>query len=224
MKIYLCGQKAFGAATLSLLLELGHHILGVSAPLRRYDGREDRLAFDARMRGLPLLPAGELREALLPPDVDLIVCAHSHDFVGRATREKARLGAVGYHPSLLPLNRGRDAVKWAIKMRQTITGGSVYWLDDVCDGGPVAAQDWCFVRPKDTPRELWDRELFPMGLRLFAQTLADIEAGTLVKIPQDEALSTWEPSFDPPPLRRPDLPMLSDGRDVGFQVVTTRHQ
>lgn len=222
MNIYLCGQKAFGAATLALLLELGHNIVGVSAPLRRPDGREDRLAFDARMRGLPLLPAGDLREALLPSGVDLIVCAHSHDFVGRATREKARLGAIGYHPSLLPHHRGRDAVKWAIKMGERISGGSVYWLDDVCDGGPVAAQDFCFVRPDDTPRELWERELFPLGLRLFAQTLADIERGVLVKIPQDEALSTWEPSFDPPPLRRPDLPMLSDGRDYGFQVVTTR--
>ena len=95
MKIYLCGQKAFGAATLSLLLNLGHQVVGVSAPLRRADGREDRLALDARMRALPMLPAGELREALLPDGVDLIVCAHSHDFVGRATREKARLGAIG---------------------------------------------------------------------------------------------------------------------------------
>lgn len=223
MKIYLCGQKAFGAATLSLLLHLGHQVVGVSAPLKRGDGRDDRLAFDAVKRAIPLLPAGELREGTLPASVDLIVCAHSHDFVGRATREKARLGAIGYHPSLLPIHRGRDAVKWAIKMRQSVTGGSVYWLDDVCDGGPIAAQDWCFVRPDDTARELWERELFPMGLRLFARTLADLERGVLVKIPQDEALSTWEPSFDPPPLRRPDLPMLGDGRDFGFHVVTTRH-
>lgn len=34
------------------------------------------------------------------------------------------------------------------------------------DGGPIAAQDWCFIRPEDDARSLWSRELAPMGLRL----------------------------------------------------------
>lgn len=223
MKIFLCGQKAFGSATLALLLRLGHQIVGVSAPPETYGGRADQLWFDATKRGLPLRQAGTLNAQTLPPDVDLIVCAHSHDFIGRRTRELSRLGAIGYHPSLLPLHRGRDAVKWSVRLGERVSGGSVYWLDDVVDGGPIAAQDWCFVRPDDTARSLWERELFPMGLRLFEQTLADIERGVLVRIPQDVALATWEPSFNPPSLMRPDLPMLSDGRDVGFHIVTTRH-
>jgi len=222
MNIFLCGQKAFGSATLSLLLRLGHQIAGVSAPPETYGGRADQLWFDATKRGLPLQRAGELRASTLPEGVDLILCAHSHDFVGRRTRLAASLGAIGYHPSLLPLHRGRDAVKWAVRQNERLTGGSVYWLDDVVDGGPIASQDWCFVRADDTARSLWCRELFPLGLRLFEQTLGDIERGILVRIPQEDALATWEPSFNPPPLMRPDLPMLSDGRQSDFQLVTTR--
>lgn len=90
------------------------------------------------------------------------------------------------------------------------------------DGGPISAQEWCFVRPGDTPQTLWRRELFPLGLQLFEQTLRDIENGVLVQIPQDETLSTWEPSFSPPPLKRPDLPMFRSGREEGFRVVATR--
>ena len=55
-----------------------------------------------------------------------------------------------------------------------VAGGTVYWLDDLVDGGPIAAQDWCFVRPDDTPSTLWRRELFPMGLRLIDQVLGDL--------------------------------------------------
>ena len=224
MRIYLCGQKTFGAETLLMLRRLGHEIVGVSAPRESRDGRTDRLWFAAAKFALPLLPAGELRAATLPEGVDLIVCAHSHDFVGRATREKSRLGGIGYHPSLLPLHRGRDAIRWTLKMGERVTGGTVYWLSDGIDAGSIAAQEWCFVRPGDTAQTLWRRELLPLGLRLFEQTLGDVEGGTLVQIPQDEALATWEPSFNPPPLRRPDLPMLGSGREEGFRLVTTRFE
>jgi methionyl-tRNA formyltransferase len=170
------------------------------------------------------MPAGTLDAHRLPDGVDLIVAAHSHDFVGRATRLRSRLGAVGYHPSLLPRHRGRDAVAWAIKMGDRVTGGSMYWLSETVDGGDIAAQDWCFVRPGDTASELWRRDLFPMGLRLLAQTLKDLARGVMVRIPQDDELSTWEPQMHgAPPLRRPDLAMLSDGRGAGYTVVRERY-
>lgn len=222
MRIYLCGQKAFGSAVLALLVQLGHEIAGVSAPRETTGGRTDQLWFDASKRGLPLLEAGQLRAWNLPDGVDLIVCAHSHDFIGRLTRQKTRFGAIGYHPSLLPLHRGRDAVKWTIRQKDPVAGGSIYWLTDAVDGGPVAAQNLCFVRPDDSAQTLWRRELFPLGLRLLEQTLDDIERGVMVQIPQDERLATWEPALDAPPLSRPDLPQLTDGRALDFEVVVSR--
>jgi methionyl-tRNA formyltransferase len=217
MRVYLCGQKYFGQEALALLRRLGHDIAGVSAPRETPDGRADRLWLAAE--GLPRLQAGRLNADALPDGVDLIVAAHSHDFIGRRTRLRSRLGAIGYHPSLLPLHRGRDAVRWAVKLRERITGGSIYWFNDTVDGGPIAAQDWCFIRPDDTADELWRRDLQPMGLRLLERALGDIARGVLVQVPQDTALATWEPALNPPPLRRPDLLMLGDGRAAGYRVV-----
>ena len=104
------------------------------------------------------------------------MAAHSHDFISRAVRNRLSIGAIGYHPSLLPLHRGRDAVRWTIRMGDRIAGGTVFWLSDTVDGGPVAIQDWCFVRPEDTAQSLWRRELFPMGVRLLSRVV-DEEAG-----------------------------------------------
>jgi len=218
MNVLLSGQKAFGAAVLELLLARGHDVAAVSCPPQTSDGRPDRLWTLAARLGVPLIRSGTLSAATMPGGVDLIACAHGHDFIGTVTRGKARLGAIGYHPSLLPLHRGRDAVYWTLKMGDKVAGGSVYWLTDVVDGGPIAAQGWCFTRPGDTPTELWRRELFPIGLRLFASVLDDLEAGLIVSVPQDQALATWEPSVGRPPVYRPDLIPIGPAPE-GFRMV-----
>ena len=105
------------------------------------------------------------------PACDLIVAAHLHDYLPAAIRARARHGVLAYHPSLLPRHRGRDAVRWAIHMREAVTGGTVYLMDDGADTGGIVAQDWCHIRPDDTPESLWRRELAPMGVRLIMAAL-----------------------------------------------------
>lgn len=189
MRIFLIGQKWLGAEVLGLLQRRGHDIVGVCAP----DG--DRLAKAAGERAV--VPT-QLTPAQLPDGLDLIVCAHAHIFVKAELRDRARLGAIGYHPSLLPRHRGRDAVIWTIKMADAIAGGSIYWLDDGADTGPIAAQEHVFVHPGETADELWRRALGPLGLTLFDRVLADLERGVVVREPQDERAATWEPSYRAP--------------------------
>lgn len=213
LSVYLCGQKAFGKAVLEMCLAEGHNVVGVCAPLvSEHDAsRPDRLRAAAEAARIPVLPSGMLSKATMPDGVDVIVAAHSHDFIGRATRLKCRVGAIGYRPSLLPLHRGRDAVRWTVRMGDRVTGGSVYWLSDNTDAGDIAAQDFCLVPPDSSPGDLWVDYLFPMGVALFMRVLRDLSRGSLVAVPQNEALATWEPSWDRPPLRRPDLVMIGGG-------------
>ena len=218
MRVFLSGQKYFGQEALRLLLAMGINVVGVAAPPGNGRDGPDRLWKLASSQGINLTPAGNLNADTLPVGVDLIVCAHSHDFIGKKTRQKTKLGAVGFHPSLLPLHRGRDAIYWAVKMGDRVTGGSVFWLNDTVDGGPIAAQDWCFIPPGAAPLSLWLRELQPMGLRLFALVLSDLRSGTIVALPQEEALATWEPSVGRPPLYRPDLEMIGSP-PPGFEVI-----
>ena len=208
MRLYLAGQKAFGAAVFEALRK-EHQIVQVSAPAWRAGGLlPDRLRDAAEKAGVPWREAGKLRAELMPEGVDLIVCAHSHDFVGRKTRLKARLGAIGYHPSLLPRHRGRDAVRWALHMGDPVTGGTVYWLNETVDGGPIAAQEHVFVAPGETPEALWRDKLAPLGVKLTLAVLEDLAAGRIVARRQDEACATWEPSWERPPLTRPDLDLI----------------
>lgn len=213
LKVLLCGQKAFGAAVLRMLRERADlHLSGVYAPAG------DKLATLAKMYDIPVYPAGTLRSDTMPA-ADLVIAAHSHDFISQAVRNRLPIGAIGYHPSLLPLHRGRDAVRWTIRDHDQVAGGTVFWLNDTVDGGPVAAQDWCFVRPDDTASTLWRRELFPMGIRLIAKVLDDIVHGRLVMHDQDTVFATWEPSFaGAPRLLRPELKQIGMLKE-GYKII-----
>lgn len=197
MRLMLVGQKWLGAEVLAALLAQGHEVAAVAAPAG------DRLHRAAVAMRVPVGDPGRVLSASwVHEGVELLVAAHAHCFISRGARKRARHGAIGYHPSLLPRHRGRDAVRWTIHMRDQVAGGSAYWMTDRADAGPLAAQEWCHVRPDDDAGELWRRELGPMGVRMLVQVVNDVAAGRLVRVPQDESLATWEPSFDRPALAK----------------------
>ncbi|WDO04761.1 methionyl-tRNA formyltransferase [Streptomyces murinus] len=212
MNIYLSGQGAFAVQVADALEEEGHRIAGVAAPrLRKGHSDEgnalswDRLRAWAYPRSVPWTDSAELRALHVPDGVDLIVAAHSHAFIGRATRARAAVAAIGYHPSLLPLHRGRDAIRWTIRDGDKVTGGSVYHLTERTDGGPIAAQEHLFVPPGSTPETLWREHLAPLGVRLLVRVVTDLAKGRRVEVPQDDKLATWEPAMGAPPLFKPEL-------------------
>ncbi len=91
--------------------------------------------------------------------------------VTREALAAAKLGGIGYHPSLLPRHRGIAAVEWTIKERDPIAGGTVYHLADRMDAGAIAAQEWVFVKKGETARELWERALAPLGYKLLGDVI-----------------------------------------------------
>lgn len=216
MRILLAGQKWFGAEVFRALRALpGVEIAAVSAPSGAE--KQDKLAGLAELYKVEVIKAGGLCADTMPQKIDLIVAAHSHDFIGERTRLRATYGGVGYHPSLLPLHRGRDAVRWAIRMRERVTGGTVYKLSNRMDGGEIIDQRHVFIRPDDTPEELWRRELAPLGVAMLARAVARFAAEGHVKgADQDEEIATWEPSIDRPPAFRPDLLLLPAPRRTDY--------
>jgi methionyl-tRNA formyltransferase len=193
MKLVVIGSRYFGATVFEALRkEQGVQMVGVVAP-----AADDRLALAAQAAGVPvevlsnpkLVPADAL-----PVPCDLIVAAHTHARVSNEALARAKLGGVGYHPSLLPRHRGIAAVEWTILEGDAIAGGTVYHLADGWDAGAVAAQDWCFVARGESARELWERELAPMGLRLLAQVVRHgRDHGQLPARTQDPRFATRAP-------------------------------
>ncbi len=221
MNIYISGRGQFAVQMAEALQEDGHRILGVASPgLRKGHQDEsnpmswDRLRAWSFPRRIPWTEAAELRANHIPVKVDIIVAAHSHAFIGRQTRARAAVAAIGYHPSLLPLHRGRDAIRWTIRDGDRVTGGTVYHLTQRTDAGPIAAQEHILVPPGSTPESLWREHLAPLGVHLLLRVVNDLANERRIEVPQDEKLATWEPAMDAPPLFKPELIALGGSVSV----------
>lgn len=190
MKCALVGSRFFAASVFEALRkEQGIEFTSIVAP-----SADDRLAQAARAAGVALHVLANPRmvpEEAIAEGTDLIIAAHTHARVSDGALARARLGGIGYHPSLLPRHRGIAAVEWTILEGDPIAGGSVYHLADGWDAGAIAAQDWCFVAKGETARELWERALAPMGLALLSKVvqIARLQ-GAVPAYPQDQRFAT----------------------------------
>jgi methionyl-tRNA formyltransferase len=194
MRITLVGSRHFGVTTFDMLRQHGVEIVRVVV-----HDPEDRLAAAARAVGIEvtvqsspkLVVASEIAEG-----TDLIVTAHSHARVSKEALAAAKLGGIGYHPSLLPRHRGIAAIEWTIKEADPIAGGTVYHLADRMDAGAIAAQEWVFVKKGETARELWERALAPLGQKLLGEVIDYAKAhNSLPAKPQDEQFATKAPGL-----------------------------
>jgi methionyl-tRNA formyltransferase len=196
MRITLVGSRHFGVTTLNMLRQHGVEIARVVVA-----DAEDRLAAAAAAAGIDVVVQADPRlvvAAEIAERTDLIVTAHSHARISREALAAARLGGIGYHPSLLPRHRGIAAIEWTIKEGDPITGGTVYHLADRMDAGAIAAQEWCFVKKGETARELWERVLAPLGQKLLAEVIDYAKVhDALPARPQDEQFATKAPSLAP---------------------------
>ncbi|MDE2379547.1 formyltransferase family protein [Bradyrhizobium sp.] len=194
MRITLVGSRHFGVTTLNMLRQHGVDVVRVVVA----DG-EDRLAATARAAGIEAVVQANPKLVVaseIAPDTDLIITAHSHARVAKEALAAARLGGIGYHPSLLPRHRGMAAVEWTIKEGDPIAGGTVYHLADRMDAGAIAAQDWCFVKKGETARQLWERALAPLGQKLLAEVIDYVKVHkALPAKPQDEEFATSAPNL-----------------------------
>jgi methionyl-tRNA formyltransferase len=208
--VFISGQKYFAQEILAQCLALDYTVAGVCCPVGdKYIGRL------AALNNIPIIPAGSLNADNFPDGVDLGIAAHSHDYIGRATRYGPKYGWIGYHPSLLPRHRGKSSIEWAIRMRDPITGGTVFWLDAGIDRGDILSQEWCFIDPElfgaspsEAARMLWRSNLQEIGIRLLIFAIIDIKSGKANRTKQDPRFSTWEPSTEVKDIYRPDALML----------------
>jgi methionyl-tRNA formyltransferase len=201
MRIVLIGQAAFGAKTLEALLSGGEQIVAVYTRPDKPGAKSDAVKDLALTKGIPLFQPSTYKndqifaqyQELRP---DLTILAFVTDIIPAHYFEAATRGTICYHPSLLPRHRGGSAINWAIIMGDTRTGLTIFWPDGGIDTGPILLQKEIAVGPEDTTGSLYFNHLFPMGIAAILETVQLIRENRAPRIPQEEALATYEPLCD----------------------------
>ncbi len=103
-----------------------------------------------------------------------------------------RHGNINLHGSLLPKYRGAAPVQWAVANGETVTGVTTMKLDAGLDTGEMLLARAVPIAEETGAVEVFD-VLASVGAELMVETLAGLEAGTIVPVVQDHALATLAP-------------------------------
>ena len=193
MRVALIGQAAFGEAVYRRLMEQGEDVVGVF-----YEREGDPLHALAQEQGVTAYPTQELRSREFFPtytamNIELNVMAFVTVIIPERVINLPSHGTIQYHPSLLPLHRGRSAINWAIINGETEIGITIFWPDKGIDTGPVLLQKNAPISATDTLGSLYRNHLFPQGVEGLAEAITLINEGRAPKIVQDETQATYEP-------------------------------
>ena len=129
-------------------------------------------------------------------EIDLNVMAFVTVIIPERVINLPSKGTIQYHPSLLPMHRGRSAINWAIVNGEVETGITIFWPDKGIDTGPVLLQKISPITDDDTVSSLYRNSLFPLGVEGLAESVSLIRQGIAPSIIQDESLSTYEPPME----------------------------
>jgi methionyl-tRNA formyltransferase len=140
-------------------------------------------------------PAG--LAALRELDLDLAFVIGWSQLVRAEALALARRGMIGAHASLLPRNRGRAPVNWAIIRGETEAGNTLLWLGDSVDGGDVIGRTEIPITPYDTCATVYER---------VAESNRDLILGALPSLLAGERPGRPQERSDEPllPRRRPE--------------------
>ncbi|PWH86406.1 formyl transferase [Brumimicrobium oceani] len=87
---------------------------------------------------------------------DIIYCFGWSYLLPTSILNATKHGVIGFHPSLLPNNRGRHPIIWALFLGLKKTGSSFFIMDKDADTGDIISQKVIKVSPQDTATTLYD--------------------------------------------------------------------
>ena len=121
---------------------------------------------------------------------DIIYCFGWSYLLPREVYTLPRLGAVGYHPTLLPQNRGRHPIIWTIALGLKETGSTFFYLSDFPDSGPILSQKKVQLEDFETANTLYEK-LLVLGSEQVVEMTKAIQNNGITSIIQDESRASY---------------------------------
>lgn len=201
MRIVFMGTPEFAVPSLEALAESGHQVVGVFTQPDRPRGRGNKLTPSpvkacAAQYGIPVFQPERIRrdgvEDLRALKPDLCITAAFGQILSQEILDIPPMGNINVHASLLPRHRGSAPIAQAILQGDAKAGVTTMMMDAGIDTGDMLLSAATEIGETETCGELTER-LSRMGAELLMETLRELEAGSLRRIPQNEAEMTYDP-------------------------------
>ncbi|MBU5459386.1 methionyl-tRNA formyltransferase [Anaerostipes sp. MSJ-23] len=199
MRAIFMGTPEFAVPTLQALID-HHEVIGVVTQPDKQRGRGKKVQFPpvkekAVEYNIPVYqPVRAKEEAFietlrqLNPDV-IVVVAYGQ-ILPESILNIPKYGCINVHGSLLPKYRGAAPIQWAVLDGEEKTGITTMFMEKGLDTGDMLDKVEVVLDPKETAGTLHDK-LMEAGADLLLETLKKLEAGTAVRIKQDDSKSCY---------------------------------
>jgi len=202
MRLVFLGTPAFAVPTLEAVVRAGHEVATVLTQPDRPRGRgQNPAASPVKQAALALgLEVYQPERVRRPEPVEFLrgIGARAMVIVGygqiipQNVIDLVPLGIINVHASLLPKYRGAGPIQWSIVNGETRTGVTTMRIDAGLDTGDMLLKRETEIAPEENAIELGTR-LAVMGADLLVETLAGLDAGTIVPEKQDDSQATLAP-------------------------------
>jgi len=197
MRVVFLGTGEFAAPALQALVDNGHAVVSAISQPDRPAGRGRKvrathvhaLADKLGIRHIQTANINNLHLADALGGAEIGVVAAFGQKIGAVVMDALPYGCINIHGSLLPEYRGAAPFQWAIIDGRTVTGVTVFQLNERWDAGPIWSRRKLDIGETETATELHDR-LAALGADLLIDVLTDIQCGDVQPVEQDESRAT----------------------------------
>jgi methionyl-tRNA formyltransferase len=197
-KIVFIGSVEFSAKALKRIVDAGGNVVAViSREDTGFNSDYANLQPVAQKMGIDYythnnINSKESIETIQSYQPDLICCFGWSYLLKRQLLNIPRIGVLGYHPSALPLNRGRHPNIWAMVLGLHETASSFFMMEEGADTGDIVSQEKIKIEYQDNARSLYDKTS-KVALSQITHIVKEFNLkGDLPKRKQDHSLAnTW---------------------------------
>ena len=115
---------------------------------------------------------------------DLVVVVAFGQILSQEILDIPKYGCINVHGSLLPRYRGAAPMQWCIINGEKKTGITTMMMDAGLDTGDMLLKEELSIGPDMTLEEVHD-SLMEMGAKVLMNTIEELRAGTLKRVPQE---------------------------------------
>ncbi|MBU5437764.1 methionyl-tRNA formyltransferase [Tissierella sp. MSJ-40] len=200
MNIIFMGTPDFAVPTLESLYNKGYNIALVITQRDKPKGRgkkfqptavkEKALELELEVYQPDNVNSAESIEKMKKLNPDFIVVAAYGQILRKQILDMPKYGCINVHASLLPKYRGAAPINWAIINGEKETGITIMEMAEGLDTGDMILSKEIPINEEDDFQIVHDK-LALLGSELIVEALEGIKDNRVIKVPQDNKLSTY---------------------------------
>lgn len=202
MKILFIGSAKLSLSALKLLLELNSNIVGIcTSKNSNVNADHVDLSNIGKEHKIPWIYANDINSQesikwIKSMEPDIIFCFGWSRILKKELLNLPSLGVIGYHPTLLPANRGRHPIIWALSLGLNKTGSTFFVINEGVDSGDLISQREIQIDVEENAGSLYEK-LTKVALDQIREFLPMLKNGNIPRIKQNDSQSnTWRKRSD----------------------------